>query len=186
MLISFSGKQIEVTDAIRRHAEEKLDKLQRYFDIIHSVEVTASLERNWHVVEITVHADGVLLRGEEKSPDMYTSIDQVVEKIERQLVKYKGKLIDRQREAAHRGVAGAEFPGTEPGLPPIAGEIEEETGRLVRTKRFAVKPMSVGEAARQMELLGHDFYVFANSDTEQVNVVYRRKDGNYGLIEPEF
>ena len=179
MQISISGKHIEITDAIRRHAEEKLTKLQRYFDIIHSVEVTASLVRNWHVVEITVHADGVLLRGEEKSPDMYTSIDQVVEKIERQLKKYKGKLIDRQRDTGRRAGAG------EPPPVLLSGE-EEPEGEVVRTKRFTVKPMPPDEAARQMELLGHDFYVFANSETEQVNVIYRRKDGNYGLIEPEF
>jgi putative sigma-54 modulation protein len=173
---------MEITDAIRRHAEEKLNKLQRYFDIIHSVEVTASLVRNWHVVEITVHADGVLLRGEEKSADMYTSIDLVVEKIERQLKKHKGKLIHRQRDAARRSAGGSV---SEESTALEAGE-EEPGGRLVRTKRFAVKPMAPEEAARQMELLGHDFYVFANSETEQVNVIYRRKDGDYGLIEPEF
>jgi putative sigma-54 modulation protein len=184
MQISVSGKHIEITDAIRRHAEDKIGKLQRYFDIIHSVEVTASLVRNWHVVEITVHADGVLLRGEEKSADMYTSIDQVVDKLERQLKKYKGKLIHRQRELSSRRNAAAAPPLET--LPAPAGVEEEYAGRLVRTKRFAVKPMSPEEAALQMELLGHDFYVFANSETEQVNVVYRRKDGDYGLIEPEF
>lgn len=185
MLISISGKQIEITDAIRRYAEEKLSKLERYFDHIHSVEVTASLVRNWHVVEITVHADGVLVRGEEKSPDMYTSIDQVVEKLERQLKKHKDKLIQRQREPSSRRSAAAARP-LETEL--SAAELEEEggLGRLVHTKRFAVKPMSPEEACRQMESLGHDFYVFANSETEQVNVVYRRKDGDYGLIEPEF
>ena len=185
MQISVSGKHVEITDAIRRHAEEKIGKLQRYFDIIHSVEVTASVVRNWHVVEITVHADGVLLRGEEKSPDMYTSIDQVVDKLERQLKKYKGKLIDRQRELASRRNLPAAAAPIEAEPAPVGLE-EEVAGRLVRTKRFAVKPMSPEEAALQMELLGHDFYVFANSETEQVNVIYRRKDGNYGLIEPEF
>jgi putative sigma-54 modulation protein len=158
--------------------------VERYFDHIHSVEVTASLVRNWHVVEITVHADGVLLRGEEKSLDMYTSIDQVVDKLERQLKKHKGKLIHRQRELSSRRGAAAAAPVD---VESLLGEPQEAgSGRLVRTKRFAVKPMSPDEACRQMELLGHDFYVFANSETEQVNVVYRRKDGNYGLIEPEF
>src|SRR3990170_1372089 len=110
MQISISGKHVEITDAIRRHAEEKIGKLQRYFDIIHSVEVTASLVRNWHVVEITLHADGVLLRGEEKSPDMYTSIDQVVDKPEPQQKKKKGKLTAGRRELASRRTAPAAAP----------------------------------------------------------------------------
>src|SRR3990172_11589774 len=100
MQITMTGKHVEVTDALRAHAQKKLEKLTRYFDQIRDVQVTQSLERSWHIVEVTVHADGLLLRAEERSPDMYISIDLVVEKLERQLKKYKGKLIDRSREAA--------------------------------------------------------------------------------------
>ena len=115
----------------------------------------------------------MLLRGEETTTDMYTSIDLVVEKLEKQISKFKGKLQKR----------GIRFIGDQR---PAAASPEADGPRLVRTKRFAIKPMPVDEAILQMNLLGHNFFVFSNADTEQVNVVYKRKDGNYGLIEPEF
>ena len=185
MVVNVTGKHINVTDAIKQYAAERLQKLEKYFDHIHNAHVTVTLERTWHVVEVTLHADGFMLRGEERSADMYSSIDQVVEKLERQLKKYRDKIIHRPREKAARGAATVE-PAEVELTPELEGEEAVGEGMIVRTKRFAIKPMTPEEAAMQMELLGHDFFVFSNSQTEQVNVLYRRRDGNYGLIEPEF
>ncbi|NLW59190.1 MAG: ribosome-associated translation inhibitor RaiA, partial [Firmicutes bacterium] len=128
-----------------------------------------------HVVDITISINGLLLRGEEKSTDMYSSVDGAVEKIERQIHKYKTKINRKIRE---------EYRIISP-TPADTVEVTAEP-KIVRTKRFAIKPMSAEEAVMQMELLGHDFFVFFNPELEEVNVVYKRKDGNYGLIEPEF
>ncbi|MEW5865604.1 MAG: ribosome-associated translation inhibitor RaiA [Bacillota bacterium] len=182
MEITVKGKNVEVTKALRDYAEKKVRKIQRFFegDTI-DAQVTMDVEKGFHVVEVTMQVNGLLLRGEDKTGDMYASVDGAVDKIERQIRKYKTRINRRLRQTGARLVE-AEFP---PGGPGVAEEGEEEA-RIVRTKRFAMKPMSIQEAVMQMELLGHDFYVFSNSDTEEVNVVYRRKDGNYGLIEPEF
>lgn len=188
MLVTVKGKNVEVTDALKRYAEKKIQKLEKYFRDIKQAQVTQSVQRNWHIIEVQLEGDGVLLRGEERSDDMYASIDQVVEKLEKRVKRFKGKLYGktteqgpREREAQREHLA-AEASGVETldELP-----IEEEMPEIVRMKRFAVKPMSPEEAANQMELLHHDFFVFLNDDTEAVNVVYRRRDGNYGLIEPE-
>lgn len=176
MEIKIHGKNLELTEALRQYAEKKVSKIGKYFE--HEpleAQVSMSVERGLHIVDITVAINGLLLRGEEKSGDMYASIDSAVEKIERQIRKYKTRINRRLREE-NRVIL------------PAAGEKVEEAPEpvIVRTKRFAVKPMSVEEAVMQMDLLGHDFFVYFNSETEEVNVVYKRKDGNYGLIEPEF
>ncbi|MBI3944807.1 MAG: ribosome-associated translation inhibitor RaiA [Armatimonadetes bacterium] len=188
MRVSVKGKHIEVTDGLKSYAEKKLRKLEKYFSHIQDVQITQSTERQWHIVEVLVQGDGILLRGEERTSDMYASIDQVFEKLERQIQKFKGKRILRPREeAAHlkEQVGAAAATEVLPDAAPEPGENPLESIRVVRTKRFAIKPMTPEEAAMQMELLGHDFFVFANSETEDTNVVYRRKGGDYGLLEPE-
>jgi len=182
MEITIKGKNIEVTKALRDYAEKKVSKIQRFFegDMI-DAQVTMGIEKGLHIVEVTMQINGLLLRGEEKTGDMYASVDGAVDKIERQIRKYKTRINRRLRQIGTHLVEAAFTPEG----PEAAEEVEEEA-RIVRTKRFAMKPMSVQEAVMQMELLGHDFYVFSNAETEEVNVVYRRKDGNYGLIEPEF
>jgi putative sigma-54 modulation protein len=175
MLVVVNGKNVEVTEALREYAEKKVTKIVKFFEKSPiEAQVTLSTERENHIIDITIQVDGLLLRGEEKTNDMYASIDGAVDKIERQILKFKTRINRRLREA-NRII-----------LPPPPSHQEAVEPQIKRTKRFAMKPMSIEEAVMQMDLLGHDFYVFSNSDTEEVNVVYRRKDGNYGLIEPEF
>lgn len=175
MLVVVNGKNVEVTEALREYAEKKVAKIEKFFEKSPmGAQVTLSMERDKHVVDITIQVDGLLLRGEEKTNDMYASIDGAVDKIERQVHKFKSRINRKLREA-NRIV-----------LNPPPAHLEAAEPQIKRTKRFAIKPMSVEEAVMQMDLLGHDFYVFSNSDTDEVNVVYRRKDGDYGLIEPDF
>ncbi len=183
MRVTITGKNMHVSEPLRAYAEKKLQHLTRYFSNIREAHVTQSTQRNWHIVEVQLEGDGVFLRGEERTPDMYTSIDAVVEKLEHQIKRFKGKLLQRPRESMPeivQGPADREITQVE------QGDDEEPLPRVVRTKRFPIKPMGPDEAAMQMELLNHDFFVFLNDDTGQVNVVYRRRDGNHGLIEPEF
>ena len=155
-------------------------KLQEKFLSSHheaSAEVMLRTERGIHIAEVTLSVAGLILRGEGKTPDMYTSIDSCVERIERQFNKYKTR-IQRRLQGPKIGE-----------LAPVDYEVDEGQAlepQIVRIKRFPVKPMDVEEAIMQMELLGHDFYVFVNSSTEEANVVYKRRDGNYGIIEPEY
>ncbi|ACX51615.1 sigma 54 modulation protein/ribosomal protein S30EA [Ammonifex degensii KC4] len=176
MRITVRGKNIEVTEALRQYVEKRLGKLERFANYLGEAQVVLSLERENHKVEVTINMNGMILRGEEATHDMYAAIDLVVDKLERQIERYKGKWLRRRVE----GSAAPSTPYLEP-----AGKGEEEEFRVVKVKRFAWKPMSIKEAILQMNLLGHNFFVFTNAETEQVNVVYRRKDGNYGLIEPE-
>ncbi len=175
MRIITSGKNMEVTDALKDTVERKLGKLGKYFQKDTEVQVTLNVEKNRHIIEVTIPFDGVIIRGEECTDDMYTSIDKAVDKLERQINKHKSKLEKRFRGS--RMV----FENIE-----ANGKEDLDSPKVVRTKRFAMKPMPVEEAILQMELLGHSFFVFSNGDTDEVNVVYRRKDGNYGLIEPMF
>jgi putative sigma-54 modulation protein len=184
MLIHVKGKHVEVTDALKSYIEKKLQKLDKYFHDIREANVILSVQRGMQMVEVQLEGDGILLRGEERRVnDMYASIDEVVEKLEGRVKKFKskrsGKSLDEGPKArnAVRDKAMVEAFGTEEAEP-------ADMPTLVRTKRFALKPMTPEEAAQQMELLHHDFFVFRNSDTEEVNVVYLREDGNYGLIEP--
>jgi putative sigma-54 modulation protein len=179
MRIMVRGKNIEVTDALRDYVTKRLGKLEKYFEL-DEAQVTLFVERENHVVEVTIPINGMILRGEEETNDMYSSIDLVVDKLEKQLEKYKTKLLDRRPK--NQQVPGKAMPAD---LTSPAAEAEEGP-RIVRTKRFTVKPMAVDEAVMQMNLLGHSFFVFTNAETEDVNVVYRRKDGNYGLIDPYF
>ncbi len=174
MGVQIRGRNIEVTDALKEYINKRLRKLEKYIDNLGEAQVTLSVVRGFHRIEVTTPINGMILRGEESTGDMYASIDLVVDKLEKQIEKYKGKLHKR----------GARFANNLKTTAPV--NIEEDGPRLVRTKRFAIKPMAVDEAVLQMNLLGHNFFVFSNAETEQVNVVYKRKDGNYGLIEPRF
>lgn len=183
MRITVRGKNVEVTDALRDYVTKRLGKLEKFFEL-DEVQVTLLVERERRVVEVTIPFNGIILRGEEETNDMYSSIDLVVDKLEKQIEKYKTKLLAR-RLKNNKGAAAVQV---NPGEQLAIGEEKKEANgpRIVRTKRFAVKPMPVDEAVMQMNLLGHSFFVFTNAETEEVNVVYRRKDGNYGLIEPYF
>ncbi len=178
------GKHLDVTPALRSYAEAKVGKIDRYFDHVQDAQVVLSVERRdrlgkAQVVEVTVRGDGIVLRGEEASPDMYASIDLVAAKLKKQIEKYRSKLILKRRIDESRRKARL-ITSAEAAL--RAGPRES---LIVRTKRFAMKPMTPEDAALQMELLGHTFFVFRNASTMEVNVVYRRKDGHYGVIEPE-
>ena len=175
MKITISGRNIEVTEGLKTAVEDKIGKLEKYFSPETEAHVTLSVEKDRQKIEVTIPVKGNIIRAEQISSDMYVSIDLVEEVIERQLKKYKNKLIDKKH--AREGFS-AEF---------IKNEYEEDDSvKIERTKRFAVKPMDPEEACVQMELLGHNFFVFFNSETEEVNVVYKRKGNTYGLIEPEF
>ncbi|UCH33075.1 MAG: ribosome-associated translation inhibitor RaiA [Armatimonadota bacterium] len=182
MRITFTGKQIEVTDALKRYAERKLGKFEKQSRRATSAHVVQSTERNWHNVEITLNADGGAFRGQGRSDNMYGSIDIAVAKLETQIKHRKGKIIDR----AHGRTPDARAPEVEP-EPAAEPEADDEPrAHEIRRKRVALTPMSVDEAIDEMELLAHQFLMFANADTGQVNVVYRRDEGDYGLIEPDF
>ena len=176
MKFIISGKNFEVTEALKERVNKKLGKLDRFFNPQTEAHVTMSIQRNRHIVEVTIPSNGITLRAEVASDDMYTSIDKVENILEGQIRKNKTRL----ERMLHTGIFKPEYFSSE-------NIVEEETEfKVVRTKRFAIKPMPVEEAILQMNLLGHEFFMFSNADTNEVNVVYRRKDGNYGLIEPEF
>ncbi len=174
MNITISGKNIEVTEGLKAAVTEKLSKLERYFKPETNIKVTLSVEKERQKVEVTIPVKGNIIRSEQVSNDMYVSIDLVEEVIERQLRKYKKKLIDKKQSAENFQKAFIEN-----------DYLEDEDIKIVRSKRFEVKPMYAEDACVQMELLGHNFFVFFNADTNQVNVVYKRKGNTYGLIEPE-
>lgn len=172
MRIIVYGKNIDVTDGLRSMLEKKLSKFDRYFNPNIEATATLSTQKNKHILEVTIQLNGTILRAEEATDDMYASIDKVVDKLEGQLRKYKTKLEKRQKKPSTIRFESIS----------IANNIEES--KIVKTKKFAIKPMSAEEATLQMELLGHNFFVFQNSESDEVNVVYKRKDGDYGLIEP--
>lgn len=169
-----SGKNIDITDGLRSAVTDKLKKLERYFTPDTEVHVTLSVEKERQKIEVTIPVKGNIIRSEQSSTDMYVSIDLVEEVIERQLRKYKNKLIARQQGG---GNFQKEF---------MEKDSEDLEVKIIRSKKFDIKPMYPEDACVQMELLGHDFYVFCNAETDEVNVVYRRKNGAFGLIEPEF
>jgi putative sigma-54 modulation protein len=181
MQIIVKGKNLDMTPALREYAEEKVSKVEKYFDRIMKTEIEMSVERNPkisnnQVVEVTVFTNGPVIRAKESATDMYQAIDLVSSKLERQARRAKKKMIDRSHHAKN--------PFKDPALIAIEEEEVETEPVIVKTKRFPLKPMTPEEACLQMDLIGHDFFVFVNADTEETNVVYRRKDGNYGLIEP--
>lgn len=187
MKIMTYGKNIDVTPALKNYAEEKVSKIAKFFNGAPlEAHISMQVEKDRHIVEVTAYINGIILRGEEETHDMYASIDGVIEKLERQVRKYKTKITRKIRERKQEFKEEYKEERTEELFNDEDIEEDEFEPKIVRTKRFAIKPMDVQEAIMQMDLLGHDFFVFSNSETEEVNVVYKRKDGNYGLIEPTF
>ena len=174
MKFIISGRNIDVTDALRAAVEDKLGKLEKYFTSETEVHVTLGVEKDRQKIEVTIPVKGNIIRSEQVSNDMYVSIDLVEEIIERQLKKYKNKIIDKQQAA---GNFKQEFIEKD--------YVDDEEIQIVRSKRFDIKPMYPEDACVQMELLGHNFFVFVNAETDQVNVVYKRKGGTYGIMEPD-
>ncbi|MEW5945065.1 MAG: ribosome-associated translation inhibitor RaiA [bacterium] len=184
MRIVIKGNNIRLTEALKNYVREKIGRLKKYFEGIKSAEVELTYQDSRSAdktqkVEVTLSANGVIFRCEEASVNMYASIDIAAEKLERQLRRFKQRLYQRSRVLRGAKKDSAAKP---PSQPRAADEPEP---KIVKMKRFAVKPMEPLEASLQMEMLNHNFFVFLNSESEQVNVIYKRNDGNYGLIEPE-
>jgi len=177
MKINVISKNIQVTPALKEMVEKKISKLEKYFEPNIEARATLTVQKNSHKVEVTIPFNGVILRVEESTDDMYKSIDLVEEKLQRQIRKQKTKL---SRKNSVGSLRYPDFNSIE------VKEIEEDNAKIVKTKTFDFKPMSQEEAILQMELIGHNFFVYQDANTSQVNVMYKRKDGNYGLIEPEY
>lgn len=178
MRYTITGRNIEVTPGLKAAVEKKIGKLDHFFTPETEVIVALSAQKDRQKIEVTIPVKGNTIRAEESSTDMYVSIDLVEELIERQIRRYRKKLIDKKQSALAFSQAFIEEEPDE-----VA---EDDEIRIVKTKKFAVKPTIPEEACLQMEMLGHNFYVFLNAETDQVNVVYKRKNGTYGLIEPTF
>jgi putative sigma-54 modulation protein len=181
MQITVTGRHFEITEALRQHLENKIRKLDRYLDGITDVHVVLSVEKHRHMAEITLQStNGNSIRGLEETHDMYLAVDTVIENVEKQIRR------QQKRKGANRKsrvVTKESDLSAEEGA---AQEPLEQQPKVIRSKRFAIKPMSIDEAAMQMGLSNDDFLAFLNAETEQMNVMYKRRDGNYGLIEPEF
>jgi len=182
MELKVTGKNIELTPQLREYIEKKLGKLSRHLPDILEAKVEVSEEKTRspqtrYVIQVTINSNGTILRGEERGDDFFVAIDKVADVMDRQIERFKG------RRSIRKGVMPTvRNPDT---LVQPAPEAEEDVGRIVKIKKFVVKPMTIDEAIEQMELLGHDFFLFLNSDGGRLNLLYRRKDKNYGLIEPE-
>ena len=175
MKVTVIGKNINVTPALKEMVEKKISKLDRYFSPEIEARATLTVQKNNQIFEVTIPFNGVILRCEESSEDMYKSIDLVENKLERQIRKQKTKLQRRSNESLRFG-----------NFDEVASEEDDNEGEIVKVKRFNIKPMSAEEAILQMELVEHNFFVFKDCDTENINVIYKRKDGNYGLLEPDY
>ena len=171
-----TGKNIEVTEGLKERVTKKIGKLDKFFNSETEAHITLSVQRTRQIAEVTISSNGIVLRAEESNEDMYTSIDKTIDLLERQIRKNKTRLERRFHDNNFR-MENFKFSEEIP---------EEKEFKVVRSKRFAIKPMDVEEAILQMNLLGHEFFMFHNAESKKANVVYKRKDGNYGLIEPEF
>jgi putative sigma-54 modulation protein len=178
MKVNISGKNVTITDALKDYAGKKVGKIGRFFEGDLEAQVTLNVEKDRHIVEVTIPVNGILLRGEAETHDMYSSIDLVIEKLEKQIEKYKTKLARSIKKSPIKFKSNAVLENN------LKVKSQGEPN-VVRVKKFAIKPMDTEEAIMQMDLLGHDFFVFSNAVSNEVNVVYKRRDGNYGLIEPE-
>ena len=176
MRVTITGRNIELTEGLKAAVEEKLSKLDKYFAEDTLAHVTLSVEKERQKIEVTIPVKGSIIRAEEVSSDMYASIDLVEEVIERQLKKYRHKLVGKKQSISDFSEEYVDRDDID----------DEEEIRIIRSKRFGIKPMYPEDACIQMELLGHDFFVFRNAETDEVNVVYKRRGNTYGLIEPEF
>ncbi len=178
MKIILSGKNVVITDALRDQVNKKVRKLERYFEPSIEVQVTLSVEKKRHIVEVTIPFNGNILRAEEYTSDMYASIDIVLDKIEKQIHKHRTRL--------SKSIKSGAFKHDKPLFSDKFDLDEAEKPKIVKTKHIPLKPMSIDEALMQMDMIGHSFFIFTNAETDEFNVIYKRKDGNYGLIEPEY
>jgi len=175
MKVNIYGKNMQLTEALKEATIKKVKRLDKFFQQDVEAKVVLSIEKKDQKVEVTIPFNGRIARVEEYSDDMYNSIDEAVESLEQQIRKYKTKLQDKRQSSE-----SIKFENVEP-----LDDEDTSEFKVVKTKRFAIKPMNIEEAILQMDLLKHNFFVFLNADSEEVNVVYKRKDNNYGLIEPE-
>jgi len=180
-MITVSGKNINITTPLREYAESKFQKVFKYLYNVIDARIVLSVEKYRHKADVTVLADGIKIRGEEVTNDVYTSIDKVMDKIENQLKRYKEKI---QRHKQRRGMK--ERTAQIKVFSRLDIEEEVESPRIIKTKKFALKPMSLDEAVMQMDLMNDSFLVFTNADSDAINVIYKRDDGTIGLIEPEY
>ena len=176
MKVTVIAKNMELTDALKEIVQKKISKLEKYFEANVEAKATLTVQKNRQIIEVTIPFNGVILRGEEATSDMYKSLDLVGDKLERQIRKQKTRLSRKHGGSLRFG----EINNID-----LKSEQEEE-GKLVKVKKFGVKPMNSEEAILQMDLLGHNFFVYQDADSNKVNVIYKRKDGDYGLLEPEF
>ena len=176
MKVTVIAKNMELTDALKEIVQKKISKLEKYFEVNVEAKATLNVQKNRQIIEVTIPFNGVILRGEEATSDMYKSLDLVGDKLERQIRKQKTRLSRKHGGSLRFG----EINNID-----LKSEQEEE-GKLVKVKKFGVKPMNSEEAILQMDLLGHNFFVYQDADSNKVNVIYKRKDGDYGLLEPEF
>jgi putative sigma-54 modulation protein len=172
MNIIVTGRHLEVTSALKNYAEKKIKKFDRYLSNISEAVVTISVQKYRHKVEVLLKVNGVLIQAEGITGEVYSSIDEVVEKLQRQIKKYKEKLVSHRKTEGKTDAIGTKVA--------VTGDV----GRIIKNKRFELKPMSPDEAAMQMDLLDKNFFVFTNDNSGDINVIYRRGDGNFGLIEP--
>ena len=174
MKVTVVAKNIELTNALKEIVEKKIRKLEKYFEGDINARATLSVQKSRHTIEVTIPFNGVILRGEESTDDMYKSLDLVIDKLERQIRKNKTRIMSKQGKTSH------DFD-----MSVIETEKETEEKKIVKRKSVEVKPMDEEEAILQMELLGHQFYMYKDSNTNKTAVVYQRNDGNYGVIESE-
>ena len=174
MKVTDVTKNIELTPALKDMVEKKVSKLDKYFESDVNAKATLSVQKNRHRIEVAIPFNGILLRAEEMTEDMYKSIDKVEEKLERQIRKQRTKLARKHNNSLKFSELAADV------------QEDEHQGKVVKTKKFAVKPMDVEEAILQMELIGHNFFVYKDAETNEISVLYKRKDGDYGLLEPEY
>lgn len=184
MQIIITGRHLEVTNALREYVTTKIEKLEKYLSIV-EVHVILSVEKYRHLAEVTIQAKRTTLHGQEETGDMYQAIDVVIDKIEKQIKKRKEKIVSRKAKKLPKSLGESVDNLSEPAEPSLK-EKSTTPPRIIREENFAVKPMSLNEATLQMGLSPDNFLVFFNHETNQINVLYRRDDGNYGLIEPTF
>lgn len=192
MQIVISGKNIKVTDSLREYVENKIGRIKRYFDHVIEIDVNLSVQKTKSkeercIIEVTLWANGISLRGEETQSDLYAAIDMVTDKLEKQIKRYKERIKSRHHKKHGHDVEAVDTSSHRPVIDSIV-EVDEEftEPKIIKSRGFAMKPMSVEEAAEQLAILDQNFVVFTNAKTNRVNVLYRRADGNFGLIEPNY
>ncbi len=184
MRVTISGRHMDITDSLKLYIENGLEKVRSHFDKVIDVDVVLDVEKHRHIAEVNLHANGIRIHSRESSQDMYASVDTVLDKLDKQVRKFKDRINRHQPRRAR------ETRDYHHGIIEMVNELDDHTGepthRVINREKIAMKPMSVEEATMQLDLVEDDFLVFSNAENEQVNVIYSRRDGTYGLIEPQF